>query len=212
MAQLLCTSSCGTIGQPPASYWELCDGDVLRKFAFPYYGLASCDLNLADPTSIEDWEAAVTAGDIVLGPRGKIEFTVTPETSSDVNVCGGDTVISTTYNMTFSTYQATPIEDARYYYNLLTGHGQYRIFWFDCDGNIWLPKEYADFVYETNNAGTPVAPVGTPGFAFTISSPPVPTEGDGQKLVWTFDFQIELSGQELIIYTQIPGLQAALGG
>lgn len=210
MSNLLCSSTCGVAGQPPATYADLCDGNQFRKYGFPFFGLAKCDFTLPDPTDIAAWQTAIDAGDVVLSPRGKMDISIDTETDPDVNICAGETVVSTTYSLTFSTYQAVKFQDCRYFAQLLKQHLNYRIFWFTCEGCVYMPSEYVDFVYETNNAGTPVAPSASPGFEFTISSPPTETEGTGKKIVWTFTAEIELNGSDIICYTEIPGLFEAL--
>ena len=208
MASVLCSTNCGATADPQASYWDQCDGNTFRKYAYPYMALMRCDLNLPDPNDLTAWETAFTNGAIQLLPCGKVTLPApTVETSEDVNVCGGATVLSTTYNVTFETYQtAEDYTDGVFYKNFLRNHSNYRVMWFDCNSVPYMSGEYADFV----NGQTVNAPVGAPGFEFTVSAPPHPVEGDGQRQKWEFTIEIELDGQEIICGAPVPGLLAAL--
>lgn len=210
----LCSSTCGALAAPPASYYDKCVGNVFRKYGNPYYALIKCDVAIPDPLDIAAWEALVISGDVKIGPNGKIDIPApSVVTSQDVNICSGATVLSSTYALTFSTYQtSTNLEDCDYFADILRNHSNYRIIWFDCDGNVSLSSEYAAFVKNQGATPAPTAPIGSPGYEFTISAPPHPTQGDGDKVLWTFTAEIELDGSDIICQAQIPGLFQALLG
>lgn len=210
MATILCSTACGAVATVPTSYWDECAGNVFRKYGFNYVALIKCDVNIPDPTDLTAWDALVASGDIQIMPKGKLDIPQPDvETSSDIDFCGGDTVLSITYNLTYQTYQtADDSSDYIYFQNLLKNHANYRMVWFDCDGNVNMSDEYIDFVDGTSA----VAPTGNPGHAFSISAPPHPEEGDGQRVRWGFTAQIELSGDEILRQTSLPGLLASVQG
>ncbi|MEM9526084.1 MAG: hypothetical protein AAGA31_05705 [Bacteroidota bacterium] len=202
MVTALCGTGCGATGLPPQSYKAFCDPNTFRKYGNPFFALVSCNTTIPDPSDLTAWQALVTSGDIVLGPKGKILLpTPTVVTSEDVDVCSGAVALSTTYSLNFTTYQSDD-EDCVYWADVLTNHSNYRIIWFDCYENLNATTEYVDFLRD----GTKPAPVGNPGFQFTIPAPPHPVEGDGKQKRWEVTFEIELSGSEIIQYAPAPGV------
>lgn len=205
MVTELCGANCGTQGKPPKSYHDHCGTDKFKKYGHPFFALVSCGLNIPDPNDLTAWETAVTNGDIVIGPKGKLDIpTPTVVTSEDVDICAGAVVLSTTYVGNFQTYQADD-DDVVYWASLLKNYAGYRIIWFDCYGNFNGSTEYTDFM-----RGGTTAPVGNPGFVFTVPAPPHAVEGDGKKKRWEFSFNIELDGSEIIQYAPAPGVFTAI--
>lgn len=203
MVTALCGTGCGAAGQPPSSYKAFCDPNTFKKYGNPFFALVSCNVTIPDPGDLTVWAALVASGDIVLGPKGKLDIpTPTVVTSDEVDVCVGAVAISTTYSLNFSTYQSDE-DDVVYWANLLANHANYRVIWFDCDENLNATTEYTNFLRGIAGAG---APIGNPGFRFTIPAPPHPVEGDGQKTRWEVTFEIELDGSEIIQYAPAPGV------
>lgn len=209
MASSLCSTSCGAIASPPPQYQDFCASNTFRRYGYPFFALIRCDIILNDPNDIADWQAEITADTLEIGPCGKIEIpTPAFETSSDIFECGGETVLKTTYNLTFTTYQtADDLSDCYYWQDILSGASNYRLIWIDCQDNVWMSDEYVDAV---RNSSAPGTVAGSPGFEFTISASPHPVRGDGDKVRWEVTFQIELDGDEIICPAAVPGLRAAL--
>lgn len=211
MASGLCSSTCGTLTAPPQSYYDQCGGNVFRAYGNPYFALIKCDIAIPAPLDVAAWQALVASGDVMIGPEGSIEIPApSVVTSTAVKACGGATVMSSTYALTFTTYQTGKnLEDWKYFKELLKNHGNYRIIWFDCDGNVSIADEYVAFIMDP--VANP-APAGSPGYEFTISAPPHPTRGDGDNVLWSFTAEIKLTGTEIICQAQIPGLFQTLLG
>lgn len=207
MVTELCGATIGAANQPIESYHAYATGNQTRKAGKQYFVLIGCNVNIADPTDLALWDAAVTAGDIKISPKGKIVIPVpTLTTSPDIDDCGGDTVLDMTYQLQFSTYQANDT-DAEYWNEFFKNYSQYRVAWFDCKQNFNTPGEYVDFIRDPANA---TAPVGAPGFSFTVSVPPHPVRGDGNRVRWETTMEINLDGNEIIRYGNVPGLFTAL--
>lgn len=179
MSSLLCSTACGELTSPPASYWDGCDGNVFRKLGYPFAAIVRCDVEIPDIKDLTAWSAAKAAGNIQLLPCGKVRTTSGFDTSSDVDDCGGDVVLETTVDVTFETYQtAKDKSDYIYWKTLLKNHSNYRLVWFDCDGcPTFNPAATESVLNSTPN-------VGNPGYAFTISSNPDFVEGDGGRGKW----------------------------
>lgn len=207
MPNFLCNSECGALVQPPKSFEVLCEKPGRKKYGFPYLVFVSRDVVLPDPTDIPAWEALVASGDVCISPCGKVEPTVSPTVSSDSNNCGIEEVIETVYDLVYSTKSAD--KDALThcaYYESLVSNPCLNVFLMDCDGNPYLTPEYRDFA----NGGM-IAPVGNPGYEFSMTSPPVPTNSDGNFELWTFTIQVKLDGSQIFCPVVLPILNALLG-
>lgn len=209
---VLCGSGCAALTKPPKSYRSNCDENKFRNYGYPHFGLIKCDIAVPDPTDLAQWAALCTSGDVVLSPKGKVVIGRPEAQAEIIDGCGAETVLESTYKLLFETYQATTFEDCKYFYDILKNHQNYRVFVFDCDGNVTLSKEYIKYIADVNSvpAVTPTPITGSPGLEFTISQIPHPEEGTGRKVKWTFEMSIRLSGNEMLCYQNVPGLLGAL--
>lgn len=212
MVTQLCGSGCGTAGNPAQSYRAFCDPDTFGKYGNPYFALIACGVNIPDITDAAAVQALVDAGQIVLSPRGRIDITNPTSTTIRIDDCVGDKSVANTYALAFSTYQVKKFvqgeaTDYDYYADILNNSSNYRVFWFDCDQEISTTDEYIDFIQDPANAP---APVGSPGFAFSVSQVPHPVRGEGDRKRWEMTLSIEVDGNKIIRSAFQPGLFGAL--
>ncbi len=208
MANLLCSSTCGELGTPPKSFEVLCVKSAKKQFGFRYLGFVARDLVLGDPTDLTEWCQAATDAFIAISPCGKIDLGTPSFTqSSDTNNCGETEVLETIYQPTFSTYSSDP-EGLTHcaYYEALVNNSCLNVILFDCDGNAYITPEYRDYV----NGVTTDAPIGNPGYEYSLIQSPYPTNGEGNKEVWNFQLEIKLDGQQILCPVKLPGLQECL--
>lgn len=207
MSSQVCSTSCGALVNPPAQYSDICSGTVFRRYGSSFFALVKCDVNIPDPTDISAWQSLIDSGDIAVSPCGKIDI-ASPDVETDqISGCGNEEAIETTYNIVYTTYEtADDRSDYSYFKALLANYSNQRLIWFDCDSYAFMQDEYVDFI----NGNSAVAPVGNPGFEFSISSPPHPVEGSGRRVRWEVTFQIDLNGNRIVCPAYVDGLLGAL--
>ena len=206
MVTINCTESCGAAKKPPQSYRAFCAGNNFERYAYQYFVLVNCNVNIPDPTDVTAWAALVASGDIRIGPKGNLnENAPNVVTSNEVDPCAGATAMEITKQWTFITYQSEEL-DTDYFANLLADHSNFRMMIFDCTEKVALPDDYVAFVDDPLGP----APTGNPGFQFTISQPPFQDRGEGNMKRWNMTFDFVFPGNFMPRERIIPGLFAEL--
>ena len=205
---VLCSTNCGAVVSL-TPYWSQCDGNTnQRRYGYNYLALIKCDYVFTDPTSPAEWTAAVTSGDVVLYPVGKIDIPApTVDTSNDVDACKTNVAIRQTYAIEVGTYQTKDdYSDHQFHEDLAANAANWRAVWFDCAGAITGDDGLVDFLRGTSAT----APTDSVGFEFSVSAPPHFTEGDGQQGRWVWTMEIERSGGSILKTAYFPGILQAI--
>lgn len=207
---ILCSTNCGAAANL-AAYWDACDGSAnYRKYGNNFLALIKCDIAIPDPSDLTAWETAVTNGDIIIYPLGKIDIPApSVDTSNDVDACLTNVAVRQTYTIEVSTYQTKEdYSDYSFHKNLAKNYSNYRAIWFNCEGAVTMEDDYVDFIN-----GVTVDPLTTnPGFAFSVTAPPHPTQGDGEQTRWLWSMEIQRSAGDIFQTTLVPGLLASVQG
>ena len=209
----ICASSCGTIQDPPSTYFD-CE-DEIRKFGFNHFILAKCDYQFTDILDAAEWQAAVASGDIKISPPGKAVINAPNVTSFEIEGCGREIPGESNYTVDFTTYQfggfttANVPDSVVYWRDVFRFSGSYRMLLPDCDSVN--PLFFMDDGWMDQIGGGAPATVANanPGFEFSIITPPNWSEGQEKKGVWTTQFSIKKSG--VMEAALLPGVFAALG-
>lgn len=202
---LICTGTCVTAPNVPASYYD-CNSEYLRKFGASKFILQTCDTAWTDILSTSEWSTKIASSDIAASPPGILTI---GEPSSDVfvrNGCGRESLGQLTYVITYETYEANAgLTDWSYFNTLFSSAHLYRIMLLDCNGIFHLEN---DWVAEIA-AGTPATIAGTqPGFEFSVTKAPHQIDGDFGNAKWNMEFTIKTP--KLIGMALLPGVPALL--
>lgn len=200
-----CTVLCPPNVSAPTNFQSALTKLDKKKFGFTGFALIRKGVVISNPSDIASWTAV--ASDIECGPCGTVNLG-TPSYSTDDNGCGGEEIDETIYNITITTkyLDKSGLTHVKYFRELLQTYRCYNIIVFDCDDHPILTGEYQDFLHGI----TTTPPVGSPGFEFTLTQSPAPSQGNNNREQWTWGIQIKLDGEEMLGQSPIPGLYAAI--
>jgi hypothetical protein len=205
-----CQVLCDGTQTAPVNYLAGLTQYKKKKGGFTGFALIKNDLVIPDPSDLAAWTALrATAGNIECGPCGTVDLG-TPTFNTDVDACGNDEIDETIFNITFTTKYLDPdgLEHVKYFKDFLKSYRCYNLIIFDCDGWPLLTGEYCDYLFDN----TSPAPIGSPGFSFTLTQTPTPSIGNNNREQWSFGIQIKLDGEIMLGQSLLPGLYDAICG
>jgi len=173
-----------------------------RRAGIKAIGAMKCDTSI-DLTDVADVAAAVTAGTIVMLPVG---IGSKPLPSSDKKMmesCLPEMPIAArTHTLNFKSFYVdnTALADFAFYNTIITNSTQYRYFWVDCNGLIYMNPDY------TSGSTTIHS-----GLQMVINGGLVVTE-NGVKEDQVYEITAEfVSDYAVIAGRDVAGIETALG-
>lgn len=192
---LLCSTTCGTLPQPPASYFDCTD--TFRDYGANYFALVKCDYVFTDVSDAAEWQAAITSGDIQISPPGEVTIQAPTVTVTEIEGCRREVVGDIQYTIDFTTIQtAADLSDYDYWEDFFSNSSAYRIIIIHCDGRFMLEDEFVDLLN-----GDVVTVTGlSPAFEYSVVTVPHIVENtDLRYEQWTTQFRIKRSGRRGIL-------------
>lgn len=205
MSNLLCSTACGTVPNPPEAY-NGCS-DYTRRYGSDYFVLISCDYQFTDILDASEWTTAIAAGDIQISPPGKLIIQPPSSTTFEIEGCGREIVGESEYLMDFESYQAkSDLSDYDYYADLNADVRNFRVIPWMCSGEFLVQDDWQAAVA----GGSPATVSGTtPGFSFSLSQQPAWVEGEQKKGKWQLQMKVKKDG--ILRAVDLPGVGAVLG-
>lgn len=204
---LLCSTTCGAITSPPASYFDCTD--QFREFGANYFALVKCDYAFTDVTDPVEWGAAITAGSIQISPPGELIQQAPTLTVAEIEGCRREVVGDIAFTFDYTTIQtAADLSDYDYWQDVFTNSAAYRIIPIHCDGRMTMETEFVDLIN-----GDVVTVTGlNPGFEFSVTVVPhIVENADLRYEQWTTQFRIRRSGAKGILKAAaLPDVYAAI--
>lgn len=185
------------------SYYDICVGDVLRKFGLTQFVLVRCDYQFTDLLNTAEWDAAKASGHVGISPPGTITIGEPTQETFQIDGCRRLVVSETVIPITYVTYQTHELlYDYDYWGKFKQHHSLYRVMIVDCNGIFWVSCSYA----EALKLGAPVSVTGeSPGMPFSLTQIPMPGLGENSiHQVWTTQFQINMD--EVLCGVKLPGV------
>ena len=203
----ICSVNCGPIEDAIEAY-EKCKV-IERAFGIAYYILIKCTYQFTNILDPAEWTAAISSKDVALSPRGTI--TIPPPTVTPIKATGDDIYITppVDYQLNYNTYTTDPVNltDYKYWSEFFKKRESYRLMWVDKNQDFFMADAWAEAVRAT--PGGPVTVAGlSPGFEFSITQPPVPTEGEGNRFLWQTQMQVTKDG--VLQAAKLPGVFSVL--
>lgn len=187
-----CTQ-CSTGSKPPTPFISLaaCTKPFLTKCGIKGFGLVNCELEL-DPTDPVAVEAAVAAGDIILGVYGKITKSGTANTTvENYDGCFNDLILVSEETYRFESYHTDSTGqclDYKYFTDICNNHKNWKIFLIGCNGELFLSEEWSTWLNSDQSAAKPDASI---GYNWSLTSNPDATQGQKGYCLWVMEFKIE---------------------
>jgi hypothetical protein len=204
---LLCSTTCGTIASPPASYFDCTD--EFREYGANLFALVKCDYQFTDITDATEWNTAITSGDVQISPPGQVLMQAPTQTVTEIEGCRREVVGDIQYTIDFNTLQVAPdLSDYTYWKTLFANAAAYRIIIIHCDGRFMMEDEFIDQA----NGGTPVITGKNPGFEFSVTAVPyIGEQTDLRYEQWITQFRIKRSqATGVIAAAALPDVYAAI--
>lgn len=208
LMSLLCAEDCLTeIGSIPASYHDICVGDVLRDFGFKQVIWLRCDYEFTDILDPDEWITARDNGDVGISPEGSITINTPTQPTFVIDGCLREKAGQATIPIDYFTYQtADDLSDFDYWKTINSNAASYRIMLVDCNGIFWVSDNFKAAIL----LGAPAMVAGeSPGLEFSITQLPIPQPGaEPTYQIWSMQFQIKISSVPCVSY--LPGVLTAL--
>ena len=186
---LLCVP-CDVPVQPPQSF-EDCIIE-LRKFGASKFALLACNYEFTDITSPAEWEAAIAAGNIAISPSGVLTIGEPEVTNFVITGCGIEAVGELNYPITFTSYSTKlDLSDYDYMIDLFDRSLSLRLIPIDCNSIFNLTPVWSSAVKNQDSESVTASADQSPGFEFSITSPPSWIEGEGSKGQWSMSFSVK---------------------
>jgi hypothetical protein len=111
-----------------------------RKGGIPFVGGISCAIDFTDITAIEEWQAAIASGAVVLFPEGIGSKPETEKTKVRLSSCKPENTVKQLHVLNFRTLDADLQNNTDFAKWEDVGNDwiNYRYFYIDCNGNIFL--------------------------------------------------------------------------
>lgn len=202
---LLCTP-CGEV-ELPENYQD-CDIEQ-RKRGASRFALVKCDYEFTDILDADEWETAIGANDIAVSPEGIVTINEPSADAYIVTGCGKKKVGEIVYNIQFETFATNKdLSDYDYFIKLFKHFEQYRLVLVDCNEIFHLTPAWASLVKYQDSEAAVIAAETSPGFPFSVITPPFWAEGEGGKGKWTIQFEVITAEPFNGVY--LPGVAAEL--
>lgn len=181
-------------------------GDVTRKRGYSFFMLFDCTVSFVDILDMTEWDALITAGNILLSPEGKFDKG-TPNTSvAFEKPCGSNVIDEVIHPFTYTTPQvATDYTDEEWWDEFEKNHKRYGFGYISCyDERVFLPKDLVASI-KAGIAGASAVVASDVGWPIKITETPDFVEGaNGKTGIWSFSGEFEEQG--VLVSVQIPGL------
>jgi hypothetical protein len=194
-------------GSIPVVYTENCQV-VQRPFGANRFGLIKCGYEFTDITDPAEWEAAITALDVIMSPIGNFALQEIASEIAFTDGCGTEYRDIATAPFIFETNRTAEDYSDEAWYTALDQFGStYNLFWVNCDAcRIYLPKDQIDLIGVDPN-------ITSPGFRYSLTSIPqfvAGPQGAGRAGLWRVNGNFRT--KTVLNSIELPGVCEILNG
>jgi hypothetical protein len=193
---LLCNNNCASPTLPTAL--DPCDLSPVQTSGL-FFIFIACDYQFTDITDLLEWQAAITAGNIVGSPCGFWGSALPAQTNFDIS-CGKKFQVQEGRQFAFtgSEINATDLSDQNFYKSIRDNYKRLKVIPVTCDGQFLVTDAYVSAITSLEMS---------PGFDFTWIVPPDYEIVSGENNLMTWQFTLQIATNDIICRRYLTGVK-----